>query len=879
MAESSPKVAILVTMGDPDQCGECLALLVRSEIPPGTILRVLVHGEQAEHLGPAIHRAVNSQNGVDVQVAVMKDVNRLDAVNLGVHHVLESHPDVTHVILVDEDARMSTGWVQGLLDGLTPSVVHGLGDRTILGLGRIGIVGPCSDQTRSPSQRMELTEQETGMGLDGYAAARLSHFPGAVSVAEFVDGSVVLMTRTCVEDVVQDGVLVNPGCGTWTWADLCLKARTKGHRTVVSESVFIGRSTHIGKEGETPGNLVDRLTFYASHSPPEEHRVIGCVLVEFRTWEDIQTLRVCVARLGPLVDGIALVVGSHPLEVQSDPEFIQVSKRLSPMDRKLLTKCNGAQVPEVQDALTEWMNTVLDKSPHRRVGRMSVRAEVPVGAPDARAKRNVGLRMAKDLGGDGCLILHHDELVEDSVTRQTIQRTLGHPNPLARCFDLGFVYHHESLTLVREDSPLGHGGDYRGGGHGPRLYRWPRGAGPGVVDIGNRPGFLPDHGVEAHRVSGTRLRKLGSLRQTGRERMGVTDTGEGIRVSEWTGQTRAGLHVLVWSGENPEDIARWLDVLHTLVDRVVLVWTDEWDEDDRVWTQDRDHLTRDEWFTTGPSREFAALGFLHGVHWEHHPLNDHIAEARNKGIRTLRELDESLTWAIFIDPDEWMTDPLHDCVALRNMMTSTRWGYLFQVANFRAGEPVPTISDSVRMSRLDPDGVMVMDGRVHEGFGKAIHTLQSRDIHPRLVYAPFILHHRGLAKDTEAMGTKLDKYENLLRLQLTDEPHDPGAWVSLGWNYLNDGHEELAVECYHRAVQCAGTSYLPFRELAYHHLRTARDLMDKCDQRLSNGHQFHGLCQSMREWLHKFAPPPPVIHRVGDREPRPLPSWTPPETD
>jgi len=285
------------------------------------------------------------------------------------------------------------------------------------------------------------------------------------------------------------------------------------------------------------------------------------------------------------------------------------------------------------------------------------------------------------------------------------------------------------------------------------------------------------------------------------------------------------------------------------------------------------------WYDTGPGRDLAQVAAWHNAAWEHRALNDDLAASRNAGIDKLDKLG-GLTWAMFIDPDEWLHDPYGDCVALRNMAMSSRWGWMFQVANYREGRE-PTISDTVRISRLDGGKrTMRMDGRVHEGFGRSLRKLHDRDIHPRWRYAPFVLQHRGMGLEAERMRSKLDRYEALLRLELADHPHNAAAWVSLGWHYFNDGHDELGLECYERGVACAdaegGRVYLPFKELAYHHLREARDLIEGCCERLENSHQFYKLAHELRRFLVAHAPPIPLIERPEGREPLVLPDWEAP---
>jgi hypothetical protein len=389
------------------------------------------------------------------------------------------------------------------------------------------------------------------------------------------------------------------------------------------------------------------------------------------------------------------------------------------------------------------------------------------------------------------------------------------------------------------------------------------------------------------------MRRYRFIRPQDRELRGVAGSEDSIRVRAWRARCGIGLHILLYEREKAEDVARWLDHLHGSVDAVALVWTGEWADLDKGWTvpQEGTDARRGNpasildgrpsgWPTTGPSQELADIAWRHGCQWVHQPLDDNLAAARNAGIDHLDQLrkksEPGLAWAMFLDPDEWLQSDDADPMALRAMAESDRWGWLFQAANYRDDGQVPTISDSVRMSRLDDRRSMRMDGRVHEGFAASLHAFGERGIHPRWAYAPFILQHRGMAFEDARMVEKLNHYERLLRLELADRPHNPGAWVSLGWHYLNDGHVEEGLECYRRGIACAGRSYLPFKEMAYHHLREARRLMDECGARLEPGHQFHDLAQQLRQFLRQNAPPHPVL-APRDGDPAPLPDFSPPD--
>ena len=270
-----------------------------------------------------------------------------------------------------------------------------------------------------------------------------------------------------------------------------------------------------------------------------------------------------------------------------------------------------------------------------------------------------------------------------------------------------------------------------------------------------------------------------------------------------------------------------------------------------------------------PPPEWKRLAAVYQARIVHHPLRDNLAAARNAGIDALSE-NKSLTWAWFVDPDEWFDKPLHDAQAMRRMAESVRYGYLVQTCNYRQSGP-PSVSDSVRISRLLP--TIRMDGRVHEGFSDAWKRLQAAGIHPRLVYAPFMVQHRGMAFSADRMREKLEKYEHLLRLELADKPENPGAWTSLAMHLMNDGHKDLAVECLRRGVACAGTSYLPYRELAYWHLREAQALLDQSIDRLSEGHQWYKMAAELQRVLRKHVEPASIVAPVSDRPVASLPNF------
>ena len=868
----SPAPLVLLTTDTPEQCAQALLHLLAT-VPPEWMVAVVAHGPQGLD---CLEVAQEMLRRLPFSAVSVSTGNRLDAVNEGLRYL----QDASALYVLNDDARVAEGWALEMGRCLGATEVHGMGSRVMDTYPNVGIVAPCTDQSSSRAQRLDLGEREAAMGLGAYAAARLAHFQGRASAADFAEGFCLLLTRPLLDAL--GSALVDPDLGSWAWADLCLRAADAGHRVAVSEAVYVGRTTQVPLGHEKLGSVADRLAFYRKHPRPEREHIIAVVVAPPMRWQVLQSLRLCVRRLAPLVDGVALVLHGDLALIQQDPEYIQArrDKEWSPPDNRLIKFFQGKTTRQTEaEVVASWVQGNIADVPRRRIETTGIRAmQVEAGASPVD-QRNAALAMAADMGATAVLALDYDEMIDIALHREHMARLMAHPNPLVRGYDCGLAYHWDTPTLVREDPPWGHGGTYSGGPHAVRLMRLRGDRAPQILQ-GAGAGAVPDVGPAGQRAAAITARRFRFSRASDRANLSSLGTTEGMRLSAYTGDTRTGLHMLLYEREQPEDVARWLDDVHGLVDHTVLVWTGPWAEADKAWQDTgwggvQEHLDGDSWPATGPGRALAWVAHLHGCAWVHEPLDDNIAQARNAGIQALHDRG-GLRWAMFVDPDEWLGDPLADGVALRNMASSDRWGWLMQVANYRNGKEAPTISDSVRISRLDGQGIMRMDGRVHEGFQRAIHTLQGRSIHPRLVYAPFVLQHRGMAFDDARMDAKLTHYEHLLRLELADSPHSPGAWVSLGWQYFNDGHQEQGLECYHRAMACAGNSYLPFKELAYHHLRVARALLDECDDRLVDSHQFHGLLQTMRNWMGQYAPPHPVIPRLETRAPLALPAWTPP---
>ncbi|MBU6287602.1 MAG: hypothetical protein KGS10_05515 [Chloroflexi bacterium] len=642
----------------------------------------------------------------------------------------------------------------------------------------------------------------------------------------------------------------------WVMAHFAVTLRDAGLRSVAAEGCYVGRAVPASPRPRQPGDLAGRLALYRRHARQAARAAdtVGAVIrARVSTLRDLGRLRACVAHAAQVVDGIAIVLGNHPLDMQDDPASMTALKAgvggdLSSYDAEMLRACSDGDAAQVARAVGNWGYHVA-----RLAGTDTpVRCKVYEGqVPDAPTEYALGEAALHDLlrsriGSIGStlqwiLALQYDELIEPEATRAVLHRLTTHPNPLVCAYDVAEVTHWETTRLCREDPPWGDGGKWTGGPSRVALYR--AGCGP------DRPGF----GLASQRVANLRLRRLSWMTDADRARMKVARASEGMRMAEYRTETRLGLHMLVYERENPEDVARWLDEAHGLVDVVVLVWTGD---------------------PANVPSELKEIVEFHDARLLFVRLDHDLAAVRNAGIDELARA--GLRWAWFVDPDEWWRDPLGDARAMRRACESTRWGWLQNVANYSADGSPPTISDSIRMSRIDPSRPMRMSGRVHEGFGDFLDAMVRAGEHPRVIYFPFVLQHRGMALGETRTREKLDHYERLLRLELQDRPHNPGAWVSLAWHYDNDGHPDLAAECLSRAVACAGRSYLPHKEQGMRYLRLARDEFLACVKNLSTSHAYTAHAERILAWLQEQAPPP--VRRTPSHQsssPAELPAFPP----
>lgn len=831
-------------------------------------------------------------------------------------------------VVLNDDAQVTAGWLTGMRAALDTETIRTWGepgnpDRPASAYGKIGLVGPASNNAAG-IQHVPVPEHMLAGGIDQFAYHYRQSNVNNYIAADFLSGFCLGLSDEALTSLItwRDGDFdlfdERFGIGGFEDNDLLVRAEIAGFRAVVAGDVYVHHVGHATLDKRFPGQkrgLANRAVYYDKWKRADSADVRVCAVyrIKLETPHDVYLLRASLAKVGSIVDRVAILLTGNPADVLpllADPEESGLMFQTDAVAFAAMRKMTD--VADVARAFEDWARDA--------AGDFGTPPQMKVAACDwsapmnERLERNAAFGLAESMGAEWILSVDADEVPEDRWTRRHIQRLVRHPDPMVRSWDFGWLNHWDSPRLVRTDAPWSDGDRYATGMRGFRLWRVctpsPRRILAGNA-IGLHCGNSPDHDPLAKRVAGLRFRHFGYLRDKDRRRKharytridpnpdaALTGGGyghlireEGMRVCPYVANDGIGLHMLVWEGEDPENVARWLDSLYGVVDEIVLVWTGTWDAAPvgrafrplAAWDDASTGATPDPMPATpgnGPSDELLRIASAFGAAWLHRPLADDIAGARNAGIDALDEIrkaggvgaPERLGWALFVDPDEVLSQPFDDCVALRRMAeASDSWGWLFVFANRVHGQEQPAFSESVRMSRLDPEGVMRLDGRVHEGFRKATKLLRDRGVSMQLRYAPFVCANHGIGGLPEQVQAKLERYDRLLRLQLADDPTDVSAWTSLALQYFNDDRIDEGEACLKIATMFADGEFLPFRELAFHHVRVAQGLLAKACELTASQHRGRRALDEALAALRSVTGPVSRVGIPGKLPPKPLP--------
>jgi len=251
-----------------------------------------------------------------------------------------------------------------------------------------------------------------------------------------------------------------------------------------------------------------------------------------------------------------------------------------------------------------------------------------------------------------------------------------------------------------------------------------------------------------------------------------------------------GLSMIVRDGG--ADLARCLESVRGLVDEIVIGDTGSTDSSPEI------------------ARRYGAR--VIPVLWE----ND-FARARN------RVLEENRTdWILFMDADEMLDHEAPETIPTLLAQPDvagyrvTIWNYVLNLTNrlwdspakpnpnrLEAAKSYPAYVEhqNVRLFRRDPE--IYFEGRVHETTGHRILGTGRQ-----LAEASFVIHHFGLALDSEARLRKSTFYRELGREKIRETPNDAQAHFELGIEELDNFRDpQAALHCFERVLQLTPRSH------------------------------------------------------------------------
>ena len=815
------------------------------------------------------------------------------AVNAGVAHIRDHLSP--YVVIMNDDVLVTPGWADRLRAAMETDRIHLHGETVVYGPenlkreghpieghGRLGMVGPVTN-VASRSQQIEVPALQLPPGhgftingadvLDKFAEHYAAENHGAVLASSFLSGFCTTYRRECLLDLLEESEsggqwLLDPvfGVGGFDDDDVVCRAEIAGWGRAIAVDCYVhhlGHQTldeHFPESGRGCANMVEFLQKWNDYT--QRDQTMGAVYrVRVTTMNDLLMLRGSLLRVGQLCDSIGLLWTGNPAAITQSDDW-QLGQ-LTPTDAKLVAQCSEAKDAEgVRKASEVWLQAIADEC-EREITTLS---DVWEGGWNERDERNRSIELADELGVDWILSVDHDEIVEDRITRAHIERLMKHPDPNVMIYNIGWLNHWDSPRLCRVDPPWS-AADYSGGMCGFRMWRRTAAAShkiQGGTDIGLHCGNSPDFGIHAKRVANFRMRHFGYMRHSDRMRKwefynkidpnpsthltkGQASSGgyshlvneEGMKISPYISANGIAFSMLVYKDDQAFGLYYHLSRVFAVADQIVLVWTGKDAE---------------------PSPNIRALGDAFGVQWVHHPMADDLAACRNAGIDAVREmLDPSISWFFTMDDDEQYEKDFDAFVAIRRMAeVSDSFGWMFRFRNYRHNGEW-NWSETTRMMRLDPFGIVRYSGRVHETVEKAFQVLQNEHgIHPQVRYAPFSVNHYGLIGDAEALQPKLEKYTQLLIEEIRENPQDPSAWTSLSLQYGNDGREGERDRCLAIACRHAGRGYLPFKCVADVALREAKANMTDALNRLAPAHPYHKIASAICQWLTDNAAEQPV---------------------
>ena len=831
-----------------------------------------------------------------------------EAVNSAARHLVSTGRDFEQVIVLNDDIELTAGWRDGLWNGHHTKEAHTLSTEKLgrkpvsidqLG-GKVGLVGGVSFQVAGEQNIKNENNQRAlkTLGIDNFSREIRMRASGSYVRTCFLSGFAISFSKELFDEIWittltgKQGIFEDFEKGGWEDNDLCYRAMELGYQCIIARDTYfhhLGHQTLNQYYPEHMVGMVNRQPYYEKWkhvTQRDDQKIIAAYRLMFKCVNDLAQFRSSIMRTAQLeIDGCSVLLTGDPLNIlksydanllaslpEEEKNYIgSLKTRIA--SNKHHEKGDHLSSEDHEELLTAYIKSLVAQWPNFEVNAKVSNWETF----NEREERNETHRLAEDMGAEWIISVDSDEVFEDRLTPNHIRRLTKHPDPLVALYHFGWINHWESMNLVRVDHPFTQG--LNSGMVGGRMWRVraskTRIVG-GTTDTGLHCGNSPEYSPLSARIASVRFRHLSHVRNVDRlskasfynsidkNKDSVFITGnfnstssynhisqaDNVQVELYNRSNGICFNMLCYSKEKNEFIAQKLDMCYAVCDELTLTWSE------------KSLDTR--------SENLIGLASSFGVKWLHKEFvkSEGLSECRNVAIQYIREnlLKKGVAWCFFLDPDEFplCSNHQHNAALRRCAEQNDSWGMMFIYKNMLPkGSTVPaSTSQSVRMFKVDPKGIMQFSGRVHESLENSYQTLRlAFGIHPNVRTFPQRWMNTGLSGSPQEMGEKLRNYTEMIVADLEENALDSQSWLSLGLQYINEGDHEKGEVCFERSCMVAQGAFMPFKELATLYLNKALALLIKCDARLGNAHRnFFPHCKELMEHISRMCPPHPVIN-------------------
>lgn len=740
----------------------------------------------------------------------------------------------------------------------------------------VGFTGPCANYLVG-DQFIEYNEAMEEYDLDTFSDKWHKNNLGNYLLTKEISFDCITITKDCIEATWledQDGILDETLDSYFYDKDFLLRAYNANFLGTITSDCFIGshslsNTINIDKVIDKNSSSIDnKLNFLLKYKEQTSNNKV-CASYTFspNSLNDLNQFKTSFTRSAKVFDNVVVLITKNPADCMhsydgvlfpqmriSDKVFLQECAKASD-NLELIVTLTKVWLQDILKECQNQFNAFKEKNPNYR-DDIDFNTDLTIDiniSKNYRDNQNKLIELSKSSGANWCFSLNHNEVIEDRITNKLVKRWTSHPNPLIFSGNISKIYHWENSSIIRKDTPFLDIVENR-------LFKLTDEIViNGLEDNGLHCSHSPSYGDKSTLVSSIRVRDLSLVRIQDRQfyfnKFNIENTeddtsqskfgsyshilAENVITSLFFPSNGVALTMLTYKRDEVSSLERWLNYSYMFFDKINFVWTEEWNDEDKVWLDlsIEDLPNKENWYTTGPSWEHAILVKLYSVDFCHRKLDKNngvgLAACRNKGIEHLIENnDGSIRWALFFDPDETygnynlLFEQIRNLAELRNIHA-----YVFQFDNIlntlhnddKENSIKTSHSESIRMFYLEPNKNLLMNGLVHEGFETALDKYKlNTGTNPKVVSTKIKLTNHGLSNDSTQMGDKLKSYANLLVDDLLEDNENGKSWMSLGLQFLNDFNEEDGLFCLKNACKIESNSFITYKELSLQYLRMAQ---------------------------------------------------------